>query len=299
MSKSSLLWAVVVLICLTPLAKDGVAAKATRGAYCEHKIVSGGTDRIYGIYIPKSYDPAIPTALVLNLHETSGNPREQFIYSNIQPVADKHGFIAVMPAVIRGASTWNALLDPKGIDDVRFIRDLIKELAAKYNIDPKRIYAMGLSGGARMASRLGCEMAGTLAAIAAVAGIQFLDDCQPSRPLPVIVFHGKLDKLNPYTVVGSAPKRWNVGVEDSVARWVKNSRCSGPARIEKKSSVVSKRSWSTCQGGSEVVFYVIENGGHTWPGSPVVVMAPWAGETNQDIKATELMWQFFASHPLP
>jgi len=63
--------------------------------------------------------------------------------------------------------------------------------------------------------------------------------------------------------------------------------------------VVAKLSWSGCNGGVEMIFYRVENGGHTWPGSPIILTFGWSGKTNKDIVATDLIWDFFESHPLP
>jgi polyhydroxybutyrate depolymerase len=38
---------------------------------------------------------------------------------------------------------------------------------------------------------------------------------------------------------------------------------------------------------------VVEDGGHTWPGSLDV---PLLGETTREIDATDLIWEFFAAH---
>jgi poly(3-hydroxybutyrate) depolymerase len=40
-------------------------------------------------------------------------------------------------------------------------------------------------------------------------------------------------------------------------------------------------------------FHIIENGGHTWPGGPVL------GVTNNDISTSELIWAFVDRHSLP
>jgi len=156
-----------------------------------------------------------------------------------------------------------------------------------------------MSGGARITSRLGCELAETIAAIAPVAGIQFLKDCKPKRPLPVITFHGRKDVVNPYALREKNPVYWTTGVEDSLTGWINNNGCTGNALEEIISERVTKLTWRNCKNGSDVVFYRIENGGHTWPGSSTVLTTPWAGETNQDINASELIWDFFEKHPLP
>jgi polyhydroxybutyrate depolymerase len=43
-----------------------------------------------------------------------------------------------------------------------------------------------------------------------------------------------------------------------------------------------------------VVLYVIEGGGHTWPGA---LDRPGLGRITQSVNATELIWRFFEEHP--
>jgi polyhydroxybutyrate depolymerase len=59
-------------------------------------------------------------------------------------------------------------------------------------------------------------------------------------------------------------------------------------------SEVTGETWSGCQAGADVVFYTIEGGGHGWPGSP-----GGAGVTTNEINATNVIWDFFAAHPMP
>jgi poly(3-hydroxybutyrate) depolymerase len=47
-------------------------------------------------------------------------------------------------------------------------------------------------------------------------------------------------------------------------------------------------------GRNEVVAYTIEGGGHAWPGG--LPIGGVMGRTTQDIKASELIVQFFSSH---
>jgi hypothetical protein len=56
-----------------------------------------------------------------------------------------------------------------------------------------RIYAIGFSSGARMSSRLACDLSDRMAAIGPVGGLRYPEDCAPTRPVPVIAFHGKRD----------------------------------------------------------------------------------------------------------
>ena len=56
-----------------------------------------------------------------------------------------------------------------------------------------------------------------------------------------------------------------------------------------------KRAGGTA-GKADVVLYVIENGGHTWPGS---LLAPaFLGLSTRNISANDIMWEFFRKHTL-
>ena len=60
---------------------------------------------------------------------------------------------------------------------------------------------------------------------------------------------------------------------------------------------ITRRVWAGCRAGSSVVLYTVDGGGHTWPGSPVVLSAAVFGPTTEAISATHLMLGFFGTHP--
>ena len=57
-----------------------------------------------------------------------------------------------------------------------------------------------------------------------------------------------------------------------------------------------RETWEDCAGNAAVTFYTLEGGGHTWPGAPLSVTA---GSSFVYINATDVIWDFFASHPRP
>lgn len=245
-------------------------------------IVSAGVERSYLLYLPESDDgEALP--LVLNFHGSGGVPENQLATSGFDALAEREGFAVVFPA---GAFTnsvtqrsWNANVEP-GVDDVQFARDLIASLSARWNIDASRIYATGFSGGARMSSRLACELSDTLAAAAPVAGLQYPDGCTPGRAIPIITFHGKADQVNQYELSENSRPYWRMGVETAIERWREANGCAGSeaARI---AANVELRQWPDCSADSAIHFYVIDDGGHVWP----------AGASDQ-------IWAFFEMHSL-
>jgi polyhydroxybutyrate depolymerase len=260
----------------------------------------GNKRRRFYVFVPESYNGKNPVPLVFDFHGSYSNPKREVPYSDSANLAEKKGFILVaLDGIYSARKSWNTTKDPKGVDDIAFIKEVLAIVPGKYNIDEKRIYAMGMSGGARMVSRIGCDLSDIFAAIGPVAGVQFLDDCAPSRAMSVITFHGKKDLVNHYKHQSKSPSYWIHGVEHSVGKWVEANDCDDSAKTTKISDVVTKLTYSNCRDGAEVIFYQIEDGGHTWPGSPITLTASWAGKTNRDIVAIDLIWEFFMAHPMP
>ena len=85
------------------------------------------------------------------------------------------------------------------VDDVAFFDQLITELIASYDIDPKRIWAVGHSNGGMMAYRLACELSSRITGIGVAAGAMMIDSCSPTRPVAALHLHGGLDTVVPLT----------------------------------------------------------------------------------------------------
>lgn len=268
---------------------------AAQAGFSEHTLESAGSTRSYLLYVPEQL-PAGPVPLLFSFHGSGGVPRNQVDRSRFDKLADAHGFIAVFPA---GAFTntvsersWNANAEA-GVDDVQFVRDIIEDVAARQNIDRSRLYTSGFSGGGRISSLLACELSDVLAAAAPVAGIQYPEGCTPKRAIPILTFHGVADASNQYEVSAESRPYWRMGVETALERWRAANGCTGAAAEVQVSPVVKHYSWTQCAGGTEIQFYRIEDGGHTWPGSDVGGVAAGGNDvTNQDIDASELIWAF-------
>jgi polyhydroxybutyrate depolymerase len=48
--------------------------------------------------------------------------------------------------------------------------------------------------------------------------------------------------------------------------------------------------------GADVTFYTVHGGGHTWPGGPQYLPKLLVGRASGQFDASEVIWQFFASH---
>ena len=287
----------LALLGLLALAALAIGAAFIRLNRTNGEIVSSGEKRSFLVYVPSSYEPATPTPLVISLHGFVEWPAHQMEISHWNDLAEEDGFIVVYPEGTGLPRRWRAGDPSQGASepDIVFISDLIDELAREYSIDLTRVYANGLSNGGGMAYLLGCALADRLAAVGGVAGayVYPLEACQPSRPVPMIVFHGTADAIVPYP--GGTSRHPGMPLP-SIPEWVSaraglNGCDAVPTDLPATGEVTGVR-YSGCDRGAEVDFYTIEGGGHSWPGGQP--MPEWiVGRTTQDIDATRMMWEFF------
>lgn len=265
-------------------------------------IVSSGITREYLLYVPRSYDRTRPTPLVISMHGAGMWPAAQMETSRWNTAANEHGFIAVYPSGVsgRGPRIWEADGEPGQMRDVRFIADLIDTLAARYNIDPTRIYANGLSNGGGMAFVLSCTLADRIAAVGVVAPALFLPwrACTDQRAVPMIAFHGTADRFTPYHG-GTSPVAPGPfpDIPTWVANWARRNRCGESPIDSAVTADVTRRAYTNCADDAAVVLYTIREGGHQWPGGKP--LPEWfVGSTSNGVDATSEMWAFFREHPL-
>jgi polyhydroxybutyrate depolymerase len=267
-------------------------------------LASSGENREYLLYVPKSYDRAKPTPLVISLHTSMSWPTSAMNISRWNQVADEQGFIVVYPAGTgHGPKSWEMTGSetPSRMPDVIFISDLIDKLEASYNIDKTRIYANGMSNGGGMAFVLSCTLSDRVAAIGMVsAGLDpDWNWCKDHRPVPVIAFHGTADPICPYDggpsklAGGSFPS-----IRGFIANWSRRNECR-PHPIESSVAAdVTRLEYTNCAEDAGVVLYTIKGEGHQWPGGKPIVAKWLVGPYSHGIDATRQMWAFFGEHQL-
>lgn len=259
--------------------------------------------------------PAPPTGwpVVLAFHGGQTHPEFMRRFCGLDALAAAGRAIVVYPAGTGSREdilTWNggnccgqAMID--GADDVGFIGALLDALAARLPIDGRRIHATGMSNGAMMAYRLAAEMADRIASIAPVAGPMALATIAPARPVPVLHFHGTLDQFTP--LEGGVGRRSVTRVShrpvvEGLLDWVHANGCPpeprrDPIPCSDEGITVERFTWGPGRDGTEVVFYRLDGGGHTWPGRPPDSF--FLGPCGLSIDANRLIWEFFERHPLP
>ena len=259
----------------------------------------GGYDRTYLVHLPTGYTGTTELPLIIAMHGGFGNANSMEFISELSIKADDEHFIVVYPEGVKGgilnASSWNAgwccgFSSSSNVDDVGFIDSLLNTLIGQYSIDTNRIYATGMSNGGFMTYRLACELSGRIAAIAPVECSMATTSCTPNRAVPVIHFHSYLDTHIPYDGgIGSGPSNHHNPPTDSVMNvWASNNFCGILNDTIINDSQYTLTKWTDCDCGSEIHYYITQDGGHSWPGVGGSVY----------INATDLMWAFFQQYNL-
>ncbi|MDZ4690148.1 alpha/beta hydrolase family esterase [Terricaulis sp.] len=296
-----------------------------RGAYQLPTNRADGRARSWITYVPPNYDPSRPTPLVFVLHGRPSNAASMAAISEMNAVAARHGFIVVYPEGID--NEWNTHFDlirsnaslggarstlPQ--DDVDFLKTLTADLGVDLNIDRTRMYVAGFSNGGFMTMRMSCSASDTFAGFAEVGAalyVEMSDVCRRSPPSPILLMHGTADPSIPYGGVtlanpeGGEPIRITLRVLDTVSFFARRNGCGMDG--QSATFAESGRSPGThvirfvpnqCTG-APLEYFLINGGGHTWPGTPDIMPPENFGPTNLDISASEVIWEFFSRQTLP
>ncbi|HEV2760334.1 MAG TPA: PHB depolymerase family esterase [Acidimicrobiales bacterium] len=270
---------------------SGSTAPGPEPAVVRRHVRVDGAERVYRLYTPPDSEREGPVPLVLALHG-SYNSVDSFVdASELDDAASANGFIVAYPEAV--GLVWNGgfcCTSGRGSSaaDISFLDRVITDVAAVRRIDLGRVYAVGVSAGGVMAYRLGCDLAGKLAGVAAVAGAMALDDCHPSRPVPVIAIHGTADGIVPYEggrIQGGATRPAPPAAA-VVERWATLNGCTGAGTPQVRGAVTIA-TWTGCAAGSQAQLVTVEGGGHNW-------FLPIYGPPNGAIDATRTIVEFFA-----
>ena len=288
----------------------GSTSESPRSGTSARSLVSAGTQRCYLLHIPPDYDSGQSLPLIISLPGFTSNPTGQQYLTRWNEVADNEGLLVVYPQGTSFPLRWNSseTFTDSDVDDIQFITDLIDEVSNIVTVDPLRVYVDGMSNGGSMANRVACELAGKVAAVGVVTGppVEPPGGCNPERPISLIAFYGTEDPLVAYRggqveesfisklIHRSSPPISFPSVESYIEAWVNRDGCSPMPELIPAQGDASGVRYTGCKDTSEIVFYTIEGGGHTWPGG----RPTFVGKTSRDIKASQVMWAFFEVHPL-
>jgi polyhydroxybutyrate depolymerase len=253
-----------------------------------------GQTRNYRVYVPPTLDPSRPAPLVLVMGGVGDTAQSMTNATGFDQEADTGNFVVAYAEGVK--QNWAAGFccsgpDSNTVDDVGYLNHLLDRLEADHKVDPARVYAVGVSAGAMMAYRLGCEDADRIAGVGSVAGAMVLDTCHPARPVSIIEIHGTADQLVPYN--GGAVSPPGVATQpvppttSVVQHWAGLDSCPNPPSTQTQPPVTTT-TWTGCALGTAVDLITVNGGGHTW-------YATGFGAVDGAIDATHAIWSFLGA----
>jgi polyhydroxybutyrate depolymerase len=235
--------------------------------------------------------------------------------------ADRQGFLAVFPEGTRpdpnraarfvgNPQTWSDGSRRSSIGavarkvaDVEFVSAMIEDLAGRFKVDRRRIYATGFSNGASMAFRVARELSSLVAAVAPVAGADWPENRKPELPVPLLYIAGTADPLNPKdggeVRIGRKSFGTKPATETMINEWVRLHGCRRTPRVVYDKNGARGVAYGRPDGLDAVILYTLQGHGHHWPGGKSLLPEKLAGKNVSELDATDVIWEFFKTKSLP
>lgn len=226
-------------------------------------------------------------------------------------IAAREQLVVIAPDAGKGG--WSDCFAPEARvakkDDVAFIGALIDHAVGHLDVDPARVYLIGVSRGGWMAYAVAAALPHKLAAFSVVlAGMPPPGrGKEPGTPLPALIFGCTADPLiyyhggKPWYALGFAePVR---GIEASVHAWRELAGLPDtpdivhlPTTDPQARTSVTRYIWGRQADGLQVGLYRIDGAGHAEPSrlKRYPGFINWlTGLQNADLEVAEAAWEFF------
>ncbi len=234
--------------------------------------------RVYLLHVPAGYTGRTPVPLLIDLHGFEYLSAQQKGLSGFLPLSEEKGFLLAHPDGFQ--QSWNAgdqccgAAQQLALDDVGLVQALIDQVAASFCVDRRRVYATGFSNGGMLSHRLACEANHLIAAVAPVAAridLVPMSRCQPARPTPVMLYHGRNDPV-------VRPEAGLLTFE----HWARVNHCTGAPLLTRQGGVACSR-YVSCRA----------------PVGHCSLEAAHVAYHNPDLSIAAHAWQFLSQHRLP
>lgn len=265
-----------------------------------HRSVAG--ERPYKLYVPSGYHGQA-VALVVMLHGCTQSADDFAAGTRMNEAAEADSFLVLYPEQTQAANAqkcwnwFNAADQQRGRGEPELLAGMTRDILREYAIDPKRVFAAGLSAGGAAASVLAATYPDLFAAVGVHSGLacgaasdlaSAFAAMQRGRPgrkpdtvVPTIIFHGDRDT----TVHPHNANAVSAQLGTTTATHLPDKASGGHSFT---------RTLHTDAAG-EVIGeqWTVHGGGHAWfGGSPAGSYTDPAGPD-----ATREMLRFFGEHP--
>ncbi len=225
-------------------------------------------------------------------------------------IAEREQLVVVAPEGCKKG--WNDsfadVANKPQTDDTGFILAIIDKAIADHDVDPARVYVIGVSKGGTMAYRLAIEIAPRLASFAAVlATMPVKSVCPtPRAPISALFIASTKDPFIPYAggkFFYTPLLSPMISAEASVAIWRNLAGLADepvitpiPHLDSNNPASVTCYVWGNEPHKLQIAFLKVDRAGHTEPSR--LKRYPWLltrliGAQNADIEIAEEAWNFF------
>ena len=304
-----------------PASGDVSLAATPVERFTAHSFTNAQGSRDYKLYVPAPSTglverlAASPRPLIVMLHGCTQNPDDFAAGTRMNELADAHGVVVLYPAQrasANGSGCWNWFRDGdqhRDEGEPAILTGMVREVVQTRGLDPRRVYAAGLSAGGAMAATLAATYPDVYAAVAVHSGLphgaahdvmsafaamrQGPVGPRPPPPagrlVPTMVLHGDADA----TV---SPRNGQLIVDDLRAAAGEGASL---ASIEEPESPVRHATTVTrltgANGASLAEHWLIHGAAHAWSGGSD--RGTYTDARGPDA-SVELL-RFFAAHRLP
>ena len=294
-----------------------------------HAFSNHAGTRAYKLYVPARVGEA-PRPVVVMLHGCTQSADDFAAGSQMNRLADAHGFLVVYPEQATHANAskcWNWFQQQDQLRDAgepSLIAGIVREVTARHGADPRRIFVAGLSAGAAMAVVLGETYPDLFAGVGAHSGLPYgsahdipsalaamkggrsglhgrqgLPDAAAAppkkkalQPMPLIVFHGDRDHTVQQTNGLEIVKQ---ALDAHRAQVGEEPPLTSSTQIGKASGgrSYSRTIHADSTGQVQIESWTIQGAGHAWSGGDA--RGSYTDRTGPDASAE--MVRFFLALP--
>jgi polyhydroxybutyrate depolymerase len=230
------------------------------------------------VILPDDLSRQASWPVVLLIHGYSGSGNSANNHFGLGQEVNRRGFILVLPNGRKGKfglRYWNATdaccdFDHSRSDDVKYLTDLVRDVAGRAPVNPRRIYVAGHSNGAFMAHRLACDTTGLFAAVASFAGETFsnLSDCRSKEPISMLQIHAVDDGTIKFAgdEKGFPSLAPYPGTELTIERYLERNSCMKNPEMRANLDLIRTipesdtevKIWPSCSASTQVAFWKIQ-----------------------------------------
>jgi polyhydroxybutyrate depolymerase len=278
----------------------------------EHTLPVDGRQRSFIVQAPAQPKGKLPVVFFFH----GGGGRARNVSPAFRNMVARGELVAVYPQGWK--NNWNdgrqgqsIPAQVEGVDDVRFVRAIVEDLAKHHPIDPGRIFATGASNGGIFSHCLAARAADLFVGIAPVIGglaEPLAAEFRPTHPISLLVIQGDADRFVPIEggpIMGSGRRGRVIATEEVLSKYLAHNGISAdpeitqlPDKDPEDGTVTEVRRYPPGTEGVRVEYYLVRGGGHTMPGSGRGQRGEaLVGKTSRDFDGPETIWSFLKSCP--